>query len=139
MADESLFTIRDAAELAAARAVDVFCVKLYKVGGLLAARKIAAIAEANNMLFNSGGLAVASQFEAAASAQFCATIPARRTFGAAEFAFGVGPLGPDPLVAEGAMVLKDGKVTVPTGPGLGLVLDAVALERLTLQKATVSA
>ena len=138
MADESLFTIQDAAELANTRAVDVFCIKLYKVGGLLPARKIAAIAEANNILLNSGGLAVASQFEAAASAQFCATVPARRTFGAAEFAFGVGPLGPDPLVAEGAMVLKNGKVAVPTGPGLGLVLDEQALQRLTLQHTTVS-
>ena len=60
-------------------------------------------------------------------------------FGAAEFAFGVGPLGPDPLVAEGGMVLKGGRVTVPTGPGLGLVLDPEALERLTLQKTAVTA
>jgi muconate cycloisomerase len=137
MADESLFTIQDAAELAGLRAVDVFCIKLYKVGGLLPARKIAAIAEANGIQLNSGGLAVASQFEAAASAHFCASVPARRTFGAAEFAFGVGPLGPDPLVADGAMAIKDGKVAVPTGPGLGLTLDQAALERLTLKKLTV--
>lgn len=138
MADESLFTIQDAAEMANLRAVDVFCIKLYKVGGLLPARKIAAIAEANSILLNCGGLAVASQFEAAASAHFCATIPARRTFGAAEFAFGVGPLGPDPLVAEGAMAIKGGKVKLPSGPGLGLKLDAQALEKLTLTKAAVS-
>lgn len=137
MADESLFTIQDAAEMASLRAVDVFCIKLYKVGGLMVARKIAAIAEANGIQINSGGLAVASQFEAAASAHLCATIPAKRTFGAAEFAFGVGAQGQDPLVAEGAMELKGGKVTVPTGPGLGLVLDEDALERMTLQKNVV--
>ena len=137
MADESLFTIQDAAELAAARAVDVFCIKLYKVGGLSPARKIAAIAEASGILLNCGGLAVASQFEAAASAQFCATIPAKRTFGAAEFVFGVGPMGVDPLVAEGAMTIRDGSVQVPTGPGLGLVLDEAALERNTLQTTVV--
>lgn len=138
MADESLFTIQDAAELAQARAVDIFCIKLYKVGGLLPARKIAAIGEANGIQINSGGLAVASQFEAAASAHFCATIPARRTFGAAEFAFGVGPKGPDPLVAEGAMSIMDGAVRVPTGPGLGLTLDPKALERVTLRRVVVS-
>lgn len=138
MADESLFTIEDAAEMARMRAVDVFCVKLYKVGGLLNARKIANIAEPHGILFNSGGLAVASQFEAAASAHFCSSIPARRTFGAAEFAFGVGGIGEDPLVADGAMELKDGKVTVPTGPGLGLTLDEAALGRMTLSRVTVS-
>jgi L-alanine-DL-glutamate epimerase-like enolase superfamily enzyme len=137
MADESLFTIQDAAELAAARAVDVFCIKLYKVGGLSPARKIAAIAEANGIQLNCGGLAVASQFEAAASAHFCATVPARRTFGAAEFAFGVGPMGPDPLVAEGAMAIRDGSVVIPTGPGLGLSLDEAALERMTLRTTVV--
>lgn len=137
MADESLFTLQDAAELAAMRAVDVFCVKLYKVGGLTQARKIAAIADAFGIGLNSGGLAVASQFEAAASAHFCASIPGRRTFGAAEFAFGVGPKGPDPLVASGAMSISDGKVTVPTGPGLGLELDRQALDRMTLARADI--
>ncbi|WP_168192855.1 mandelate racemase/muconate lactonizing enzyme family protein [Undibacter mobilis] len=139
MADESLFTIQDAAELAAARAVDVFCIKLYKVGGLSPARKIAAIAEANGIQLNCGGLAVASQFEAAASAHFCATVPAKRTFGAAEFIFGVGPMGADPLVADGAMSIHDGAVTVPMEPGLGLTLDEKALERMTLQMSVVEA
>ena len=138
MADESLFTIQDAIEMAAARAVDVFCVKLYKVGGLTPARKIAAIGEAANIQMNCGGLAVASQFEAAASAHFCASIPARRTFGAAEFAFGVGPMGPDPLVAEGEMAIRDGAVDVPTAPGLGLTLDEAALDRLTLKRVEIS-
>lgn len=137
MADESLFTIQDAAELAAARAVDVFCIKLYKVGGLSIARKIAAIAEAHGVQINCGGLAVASQFEAAASAQFCATVPAKRTFGAAEFAFGAGTMGADPLVADGAMTIRDGSVVVPTGPGLGLVLDEAALERMTMQQTVI--
>jgi muconate cycloisomerase len=64
-------------------------------------------------------------------------MPSRRTFGAAEFAFGVGPKGPDPLVAEGAMTLRNGHVDVPTGPGLGLVLDEAALDRLTLHRVEV--
>jgi L-alanine-DL-glutamate epimerase-like enolase superfamily enzyme len=83
MADEALFTVRDAGEIAAAGAADGFCIKLYKVGGLTPARKIAAVGEAFGIGVNCGGLAVASQFEAAAAAHFCASVPASRTFGAA--------------------------------------------------------
>lgn len=139
MADESLFTIRDASEIAAADAADVFCVKLYKVGGLTPARKIAAIAEANSIGINCGGLAVASQFEAAAAAHFCASIPAARTFGAAEFVFGAGLLGADPLISDGAMTIKKGKTSVPNGPGLGLTLDEAALKKMTLSETVVTA
>lgn len=139
MADESLFTIQDAHELAHARAVDVFCIKLYKVGGLSAARQITAIAAASGIQINCGGLAVTSQLEAAASAQFCATVPARQTFGAAEFAFGLETVGHDPLAAESGFRIVAGAVQVPSGPGLGIVLDEAALQRHTLRKVSVSA
>jgi len=138
MADESLFTIQDALALSDARAVDVFCIKLYKIGGLSVARKIAAIADASGIQINCGGLAVSSQFEAAASAQFCATIREKKTFGAAEFVFGLETMGRDPLAIESDFKIKDGAVAVPQGPGLGLELDEKALERLTLKKVTVS-
>jgi L-alanine-DL-glutamate epimerase-like enolase superfamily enzyme len=49
----------------------------------------------------------------------------------------VGALGPDPLVAEGAMTIVDGKAAVPTGPGLGLTLDEAALKRMTLSATVV--
>jgi L-alanine-DL-glutamate epimerase-like enolase superfamily enzyme len=139
MADESLFSIQDAIALADARAVDVFCIKLYKIGGLSVARKISAIADASGIQINCGGLAVASQFEAAASAQFCATVREKKTFGAAEFVFGLGTLGQDPLAVECGFEIRDGAVRVPEGPGLGLTLDEKALERLTLKKASVTA
>jgi len=134
MADESLFTIQDAAALARARAVDVFCIKLYKVGGLFPARKIAAIAEANNIQLNCGGLAALSSLDAAAAAHYCASIPAKRTFGAAEFVFGLGPAGPDPLIADNPFKIVDGCVNVPQDPGLGITIDESALERHTLLK-----
>jgi muconate cycloisomerase len=138
MADESLFTPRDAFDLAAAGAVDVFCIKLYKVGGLTPARRIAAIADAANIGINAGGLAVASQFEAIAAAHFCASIPQARTFGAAEFVFGAGVLGDDPLVADGAMKIENGAVATPTKPGLGLTLNEDALKRMTLAEYSIS-
>jgi L-alanine-DL-glutamate epimerase-like enolase superfamily enzyme len=137
MADESLFTTEDAIALVERRAVDVFCIKLYKVGGLTPARKISAIGRAAGIPINCGGLATTSTFEAAAAAHFCATIPVRETFGAAEFVFGLGPLGRDPLAAEEVFSIKDGAVKVPTGPGLGVVLDEEALTRMTLQKSVV--
>jgi L-alanine-DL-glutamate epimerase-like enolase superfamily enzyme len=139
MADESLFTVQDAAELARRSAVDVFCIKLYKVGGFTPARHMLAIAGAFDIGINCGGLAVASQFEAAAAAQYCAAVPGGRTFGAAEFVFGAGVLGTDPLVAEGGFAIVDGAVAVPTAPGLGLVIDEKALQRMTLLHAEVTA
>ena len=134
MADESLFSIQDAYALAEARAVDVFCIKLYKIGGLSVARKISAIADACGIQINCGGLAVASQFEAAASAQFCASVRAKKTFGAAEFVFGLNTIAQDPLSAGSDFKIRDGAVMVPTGPGLGLTLDEKALEKLTLKQ-----
>jgi L-alanine-DL-glutamate epimerase-like enolase superfamily enzyme len=58
MADESLFTPQDAYALAKAEAADALCIKLYKVGGLTSARRIAAVADATNLQLNVGGLCV---------------------------------------------------------------------------------
>ncbi len=52
--------------------------------------------------------------------------------------FGVGVLGDDPLVADGAMTIKGGAVAAPTGPGLGLTLDEAALKRMTLSEIVVA-
>src|SRR5665213_461562 len=137
MADESIFTLDDARALVQARAVDAFCIKLYKVGGLTAARKIAAVAEAGNVLLNGGGLAVQSQLEAAAAAHFYASVPAHRMMGAGEFVFGLNTTAPDPIVPPGSFVVKDGCVEVPHGPGLGIVPDEAMLARHTLRHETV--
>ncbi len=138
MADESLFTVQDAYALAEARAVDAFCIKLYKVGGLSGAKKIAAIAEAANIQLNCGGLTVQSQLEAAATAHFYTSTPARRMIGAGEFVFGLNTNGADPLVPETDFVIKDGHVDVPTGPGLGITIDEAALRKNTLRRESVT-
>jgi L-alanine-DL-glutamate epimerase-like enolase superfamily enzyme len=132
MADEALFTLQDAYALAQARAVDAFCIKLYKVGGITAARKIAAVAEAANIQLNCGGLAVQSQLEAAAGAHFYASTPQHRMLGAAEFLFGLNTIAKDPLVPETDFVARDGHVNVPSGPGLGITIDEGALRKHTL-------
>ena len=72
-----MFTLQDAHALAQARACDAFCIKLYKIGGITDAKKIAAIGESSNIRVNCGGLAVQSQLEAAAGAHFYAARPHR--------------------------------------------------------------
>jgi muconate cycloisomerase len=133
MADEGLFTLTDAYAIARTRSADAFCIKLYKIGGLTPARKIAAVAEATDILLNCGGLAVQSQLEAAAAAHFYTATPAKRMLGAGEFVFGLNTIGPDPLVPQTEFVVRDGHVQVPTGPGLGIVLDEAALKKHTLR------
>ncbi|HJQ63169.1 MAG TPA: enolase C-terminal domain-like protein [Burkholderiales bacterium] len=132
MADEALFTLQDAYALAHARAVDAFCIKLYKLGGITPAKKIAAVAEAANIQLNCGGLAVQSQLEAAAGAHFYASIPVSRMMGAAEFVLGLNATAKDPLCPESDFVLRDGHVEVPRGPGLGITIDEAALKKATL-------
>ncbi|MCC7081158.1 MAG: hypothetical protein IT530_10845 [Burkholderiales bacterium] len=139
MADEALFTLQDAYALARARACDAYCIKLYKIGGLTPARKIAAIAEACEIQLNCGGLAVQSQLEAAAAAHFYAATPQRRMMGAGEFVFGLNTVGADPLVPDTDFVVRDGHVDVPTGSGLGVVVDEAVLKRHTLRHETVVA
>lgn len=132
MADEALFTLQDAHALADARAVDAFCIKLYKLGGITPAKKIAAVAEAANIQLNVGGLAAQSQLEAAAGAHFYASTPPARMMGAAEFVLGVNATAPDPICAESGFVMRDGHVEVPRGPGLGITIDEAALKKHTL-------
>jgi L-alanine-DL-glutamate epimerase-like enolase superfamily enzyme len=138
MADEACGSIQDAHALIEAGAADVLCIKLYKHGGITPARKIAAIAEAANVKINCGGLAVLSQLEAAAGAHFYASRPSDYVMPAGEFIFGLGVIGPDPIVPETDFVVKDGHVVPPGGPGLGIVVNERALEACTLLKETVS-
>ena len=132
MADEGIFTLQDAYALAEARAVDAFCIKLYKLGGISAAKKIAAVAESANIQLNCGGLAVQSQLEAAASAHFYASTPASRMMGAGEFVFGLNATAKDPLSPESDFKVREGHVDVPRGPGLGIEIDEGALKKNTL-------
>lgn len=137
MADEACGSIQDAAAIVEAEAADVLCIKLYKHGGITPARKIAAIAEAANLKINCGGLAVLSQLEAAASAHFYASRSAEHVMPAGEFIFGLGVIGPDPLVPDTDFRVKDGHVRPPSGPGLGVTIDERALEAHTLLKEVV--
>jgi L-alanine-DL-glutamate epimerase-like enolase superfamily enzyme len=137
MADEACGSVQEAAGIVAAEAADVLCIKLYKHGGITPARKIAAIAEGANLRINCGGLAVLSQLEAAAGAHFYASRPADHVMPAGEFIFGLGVIGPDPLVPETDFVVKNGHVRPPNGPGLGVTVDERVLEARALLKEVV--
>ncbi len=132
MADEGIFTLQDAHAHVAANAVDAFCIKLYKIGGITPAKKIAAVAEAANIQLNCGGLAEQSQLEAAAGAHFYCSVPVSRMMGAAEFVKGLNATAKDPLCPESDFKIIDGHVNVPTGPGLGVTIDEKALKAHTL-------
>jgi L-alanine-DL-glutamate epimerase-like enolase superfamily enzyme len=138
MADEALFTLQDAYALAQAHAVDAYCIKLYKLGGITNAKKIAGIAQAANIQLNCGGLAVQSQLEAAAGAHFYASTPAHLMMGAAEFVFGLNTTARDPICPESDFAVRDGHVVVPHGPGLGITIDEAALKKNTLLYERVS-
>jgi len=138
MADEACCTPQEALSIIQAEAADVLCIKLYKHGGITPARKIAAIAEAANVKINCGGLAVMSQLEAAAGAHFYASRRSDHVMPAGEFIFGLGVMGPDPLVPETDFGIVDGFVKPPSGPGLGITVCERALEGLTLKREIVN-
>lgn len=118
-ADESLYSLHDAADLARLRACDVFNIKLLKVGGLYRARQIAAIAETEGIAIKVGSmpeLGVATL----AAAHFAAATPGATVAGDL-----VGPLMVrGDVIASPTFTLETcpGYVPVPRGHGLGFVL-----------------
>ncbi len=131
LADESVFTPEQALAAAGRRIADAFSVKLMKAGGLLPAQSIAAIAEAGGIACYAGTLWEGA-IGLAAGAHFVAATPAVTLgceFYMPRYVF-------DPTQCEATLDVADGRVQVPTGPGLGIdvdedVLDSITTERLT--------
>ncbi|MDT2046132.1 dipeptide epimerase [Priestia flexa] len=74
MADESLFSVKDALKLVAGRYVDLLNIKLMKCGGINEAWKIASIAEANGVSCMIGSM-MEPCFSVGAAAHFAAAHP----------------------------------------------------------------
>jgi L-alanine-DL-glutamate epimerase-like enolase superfamily enzyme len=56
----------------------------------------------------------------------------------AEFIFGLGVAGADPLTVDTGFAIQNGHVQVPTGAGLGVVVDEDAVKALTILEETVT-
>jgi L-Ala-D/L-Glu epimerase len=128
-ADESVYGPTDALRVARYGAADVINVKLGKAGGIIAARKIVAIAEAAGLrcVF---GTAFGTGIEVATKLHLAAATPcAERAVEFTELSLHETLLA-EPDASAFAFPLEDHGLLAPSGPGLGVALDARALQRL---------
>nr|WP_189621136.1 muconate/chloromuconate family cycloisomerase [Novosphingobium colocasiae] len=118
MADEALQGPASAFDYVSAAAADVLAVKIEQSGGLLPACEVRAIADAADVALY-GGTMLEAAVGTAASAHAFATFP-RLAFGTELF----GPLLLTEEILAEPLEYADFRLTVPTGPGLGVRLDA---------------
>lgn len=117
MADESLNGPESAFAVASQASARIFAVKIAQSGGLLQAQRVAAIGDAAGVGLY-GGTMLEGPVGTAASAQLFSTF-ARLEWGTELF----GPLLlTEDLLVE-PLVYRDFELVVPTGPGIGVVLD----------------
>jgi len=123
MADECVHSPRDALEVVKRRAADMINIKLMKSGGILAARRIAAIAESADMPCMVGcmietkvGIAAGCHFAASERIVKFADLDSHTT------------LTVDPV--KGGVDLKGSSERLMEGAGLGLSVDNAALQIL---------
>ena len=117
MADEALHDPETAFAYASAAAADVFALKIMQSGGLYAAARVAAIADAADIGLY-GGTMLEGAVATVASAHLFATFP-RMEWGTELF----GPLLLTEEILEQPLDYSEFSLKVPTGPGLGIALD----------------
>jgi muconate cycloisomerase len=117
MADEALTGPHSAFDYAASAAADVFAVKIQQSGGLHAACKVGAIADAAGIALY-GGTMLEVGIATAASAQVFATFP-KLAFQTELF----GPLLVTEEILTETLHYADFAPRVPDGPALGITLD----------------
>lgn len=128
IADESVWSPEDALKVAAAHAADIFHVYVLKPGGFYNARKCIQIAESAGIPCNIGGmidLGIGSAAELHLSAAMRNVRPDVAPCGI----FGPYFLTDDVITERFQM--QDGAIAVPTGPGLGVVIDEDKLKFYT--------
>lgn len=125
MADESLMGPGTAFEIAKVSGADVFAVKVAQSGGLFAALKVAAIAQAAGIELY-GGTMLEGPVGTIASAHAFSTFDSLQ-WGTELF----GPLLLTEELLQTPLQYKDFELTLPTGPGLGIVLDDDKVQALT--------
>jgi muconate cycloisomerase len=118
LADENVFDAHDMLAVANAGAADAVSLKLVKHAGLLGVKRVAAVAEAAGIGLY-GGCLLESSVGAAAHLQVFSTLR--------ELTWGCEHFGPQILTGEYVtepLHFEDFHVHLPTGPGIGVVLDA---------------
>jgi muconate cycloisomerase len=117
MADEALNGPEDALEVAAARAADVFAVKIGQSGGLKRASEVIAIGQAAGLGLY-GGTMLETGLSTAAALQLFSTVE--------DLAWGTELFGPllltEDILAD-PIVYRDFCVEIPKGVGIGATLD----------------
>lgn len=129
MADEALTGPETAFALAAEAAADVFALKVEQSGGLFAAGRVAAIAEAAGIGLY-GGTMLEGGVGTAASAHLFSTL-GNMEWGTELF----GPLLLTEDILETPLEYADFGIAVPTGPGLGITLSEPQINRFRRDRA----
>lgn len=129
MADESLHGPESAFDFAAHAAADVFAVKIAQSGGLFAANRVAAIAQAAGIGLY-GGTMLEGAVGTIAAAHLFATFP-QMEWGTELF----GPLLLTEEILTEPLDYSEFSLAVPTGPGHGITLDEARLNRFRRDRA----
>jgi muconate cycloisomerase len=129
MADEALSGPETAFQLAQLAAADVFALKIAQSGGLFAAARVAAIAEAAGIGLY-GGTMLEGAVGTVASAQLFSTL-SKLEWGTELF----GPLLLTEEILEEPLQYGEFSLKVPTGPGLGISIDEDRLSRFRRDRA----
>ena len=125
--DESVVSVRAAADAIALRAAQVINIKAGRVGGYLDARRIHDLCQANGIPVWCGGMLETGLGRAANAA--LAALPGFTLPGdvsASDRFYDQDITAP--------FVLEDGEIAVPTGPGLGVTVDEDALAAAALER-----
>lgn len=124
MADESVFNAREAVYGAQNRIADVFSLKIMKSGGIRRCLEVAAIARAAGIEVY-GGCMFETGLAHAAGAHLCAAVPDLVL--QCEFYMATYYAQEDILTEP--FPVRNGRVRVPTGPGLGVSVDTAMLKK----------
>ncbi len=129
MADESVFNCRDAVTMIKLRGARIFSLKIMKSGGIRRAQEVAATGLAAGIACY-GGCMFETGIAHAAGAHLMNSIP-YLVLGC-EFYMANYYLQEDILTSP--FPVENGKVVVPTGPGLGVEPDLDLINKYTIQK-----
>ncbi len=132
-ADEAAYSVHDVMNIIRQNAADVINIKIGKAGGLYAAKKIAALAEAAGLkcvLGTAWGLGpeVAAKLHLAAS-----TVGVTDAVEFTEILLHENPLASPEHEALSLPLYSDGCLSVPDRPGLGVEFDPARIDELTIR------